>query len=533
VAGADLNPNTAPTPVAADALRRTREDPDRVVVVDSVRRMTRAELLREATQVASALRRRGLAPGDALAFQLPNWHEACVIHLAAALQGWRLVPLLPMYREAELRLIFSETHPQAVFVPESFRKVRHADLLQRSVAGQLPAERVFVLRGEQAPFARYADLLRPETQALDACMADADEVQIVLYTSGSTGKPKGVLHTHRTMGELISFSGGFWGLDDADVAFVPSPIGHIGGAMYAFEFPWRLGLRAVLMDTWEADAAVDLIDREGATFCAGATPFLADLLAAARRRDRRLPSLARFVCGGASVPPSLVEQASQWFEGCTVSRAYGSTEVPVICPGVSSRVDAWHGARTDGECAADVQLLDDNGLPVAEGEVGEIVARAPRMFAGYLNPADAQGAYTADGYFRMGDLGRRVEGRFLEIVGRKKDLIIRLGENISPLEVENVLVEHPAVRQVAIVGVPDSRTGEAAMAWVVPVPGAQPTLSELCDFLAQRGLARQKHPERLRIVQTLPTNSMGKVLKRELQGWAMQEVIAMPGAEDH
>ena len=155
------------------------------------------------------------------------------------------------------------------------------------------------------------------------------------------------------------------------------------------------------------------------------------------------------------------------------------------------------------------------------------------MFAGYLNPADAQGAYTADGYFRMGDLGRRVEGRFLEIVGRKKDLIIRLGENISPLEVENVLVEHPAVRQVAIVGVPDSRTGEAAMAWVVPVPGAQPTLSELCDFLAQRGLARQKHPERLRIVQTLPTNSMGKVLKRELQGWAMQEVIAMPGAEDH
>ena len=519
----DSEPGTAPIPVAEDAWRRTREDPDRIIVVDRVRRMTRAELLREATVLAGALRRRGLVPGAALAFQLPNWHEACVIHLAAALQGWRLVPLLPMYREAELRLIFDETQPQAVFVPEVFRKVRHADLLQRSHLSQVPPERVFVLRGEQAPFARYEDLLRPEAEAPDPCVAGTDEVQIVLYTSGSTGKPKGVLHTHRTMGELIRFSGGFWGLDAANVAFVPSPIGHIGGAMYAFEFPWRLGLRAVLMDTWDADAAVDLIEREGATFCAGATPFLADLLAAARRRDRRLPTLTRFVCGGASVPPSLVEQASQWFEGCTVSRAYGSTEVPVICPGIRSRADAEHGARTDGECAADVQLLDDAGLPVADGDVGEIVARAPRMFAGYLNPADSQSAYTADGYFRMGDLGRRVAGRFLEIVGRKKDLIIRLGENISPLEVENVLVEHPAVRQVAIVGVPDTRTGEAAMAWVVPVPGAEPTLAELCAFLAQRGLARQKHPERLRLVETLPTNSMGKVLKRELQRLAIED----------
>ena len=133
-------------------------------------------------------------------------------------------------------------------------------------------------------------------------------------------------------------------------------------------------------------------------------------------------------------------------------------------------------------------------------------------------------AFTANGYFRMGDIGRRVSGKFIEITGRKKDIIIRMGENISPLEIENVLGEHPAVKQVAIVGIPDDRSGEAALAFVVLKDGAQFTLADMVEFLSLRGLAKQKFPEHLRIVSALPTNSIGKVLKRELQRIALTEL---------
>lgn len=492
-----------------------RQDPQRVLIVDGDRRISSAQLLAQAGELGSALRRRGVGEGAAIAFQLPNWHEACVIHLAALLYGFRLVPLLPMYRQAELSLILSECKVQAVFIPQQFRQQSYTDLLAQVSWPERSASQIYVVRGLDARYSSYDDLLGGAV--LPPTAASLDAVKLVLYTSGSTGKPKGVMHTHRSIASLIEFTGQFWGLSTADVALVPSPVGHIGGSMYAFDFPLQLGVRAVLMERWSAEEAVDLIEAEAVSFCAGATPFLADLLAAAERRDTALPSLRRFICGGASVPPALVERASARFNRCVVSRAYGSTELPVICAGVRSREDAHYGAHTDGQCGADVRLIDEAGELVGPDQVGEVVARAPRLFAGYVNPQDNEGAFTADGYFRMGDLARWVDGRFLEIKGRKKELIIRLGENISPLEIENILLQHPAVRQAAVVGIADARTGEAALAFVVLKPGASFSLQAMQAFWTEKGLARQKCPEHLRMVENLPTNSIGKVLKRELQ----------------
>lgn len=502
---------------AETVAQRLREAPDRVAIVDGALRRTRAELHDYALRLGSALRRRGLQPGASIAFQLPNWHEACVLHLAAGLYGWRLVPLLPMYREAEIAFILRQCAVQALFLPAEFRGTDYTALLARALPAAEHPPHVFIVRGATGAHGAYDALLAEGEAALPTTPAAPDAVKMVLYTSGSTGRPKGVLHSERSIDALARFGGEFWGLTQDDVALVPSPVAHIGGSLYAFEFPWILGSSAVLMESWSPERAVDLIEAERVSFLAGATPFLSGLLQAARARGTALPSLRRFVCGGASVPPSLIEQASLQFPHCTVSRAYGSTEVPIVCPGIRTRADAAMGAATDGECAADVLLLNDAGQPVPEGDVGEIVARAPRMFIGYLDPQDNTDAFTPEGHFRMGDLGRRVAGRFLEITGRKKDIIIRLGENLSPLEVENVLVEHPAIRQVAIVGVPDARTGEAALAFVVPQPGAKLTLEDMRSFLAQRGLAKQKCPEQLRLVTELPTNSVGKVLKRELQ----------------
>ena len=505
-----------PGPRAMDGLWPVlNQNPERVILVDGPQRISCAQWLAQAGELGSALRRQGLPEGAAIAFQLPNWYEACVIHLAALLYGFRLVPLLPMYRQTELSLILSECQVQAVFIAQEFRQQSYTDLLAQVSWPQRSAQRIYVVRGRDDRYGAYADLLGGPTLAPTPALLD--EVKLVLYTSGSTGKPKGVMHTHRSIDSLIEFTAEFWGLSPADVALVPSPVGHIGGSMYAFDFPLRLGVRAVLMERWNADQAMDLIEAEGVSFCAGATPFLADLLAAAERRASALPSLRRFICGGASVPPALIERASAQFTQCTVSRAYGSTELPVICAGVRSRADAYHGAHTDGQCGADVQLLDDAGVPVDPGEVGEVVARASRLFAGYVDPQDNEGAFTADGYFRMGDLARWVDERFLEIKGRKKELIIRLGENLSPLEIENVMLQHPAVRQVAVVGIADERTGEAALAFVVVHPGASLSLKELQSYWADKGLARQKCPEYLRVVDSLPTNTIGKVLKRELQ----------------
>jgi acyl-CoA synthetase (AMP-forming)/AMP-acid ligase II len=502
--------------------------PDRVAVVDGTCRLTRQELYAQAQRLGTALMDRGLAAGASIAFQLPNWHEACVINLAAWMYGFRLVPLLPMYREAEIGLILQETAPDAIFLAERIRDVAHVDLFERVKTRAIPAARVFIVRGSHDRYGGYEDLLASRSPLRPPSPASPGEVRMVLYTSGSTGKAKGVLHTHASLAALAAFTRDFWQLSAADTALVPSPVAHIGGSLYAFDYPLQVGMTAVLMDRWLPERAVDLIESESVTFCAGATPFLADLLKVSEERGTHLCGLRRFVCGGASVPSSLVRRASAVFLNCTVSRAYGSTEVPVICPGVRSRLEQEPGATTDGEICADILLLDSNGLPVGQGEVGEIVARAPRMFAGYLRAQDNQDAFTPDGYFRMGDLGRVVDGRYLEITGRKKDIIIRLGENISPLEVENALCEHPAVRQVAIVGVPDARTGEAALAFVVLHPQAEFSLAEMSRFLAARGMARQKFPEYLRIVDRLPSNSVGKVLKRELQAMALGGSADMP-----
>ncbi|HSV82868.1 MAG TPA: AMP-binding protein [Ramlibacter sp.] len=503
-------------------LQRLQEAPDRIALVDGDQRLSRAALFEQARRLGSSLLACGLRAGDAVAFQLPNWHEACVLNLAAALHGFRLVPLLPMYREAEIGFILRECAAQALFLPASFRGLSYPDLLARVQPAPLPAERVYIVRGEDSRHGSYARLLAAHGELAPLQPADRDATKVILYTSGSTGAPKGVIHTDRSIVALITFAREFWQLGEGDVTLVPSPVAHIGGSMYAFELPWIAGLTSVLMDVWNPQEALRLIEAERVSFLAGATPFLEGLLQAAEGAGTRLPSLRRFICGGASVPPALVQRAAAWFDQCTVSRAYGSTEVPIICPGIRSRADAEFGASTDGECAADVQLLDDEGRPVPEGEPGEIVARAPRMFTGYLNPRDNEGAFTADGYFRMGDIGRRVAGRFLEITGRKKDIIIRLGENISPLEIENVLMQHPAIRQVAVVGVPHPRTGEAALAFVVLEQGARFDLADMRAFLQQRGLARQKWPEQLRTVDSLPTNSIGKVLKRELRRLAAE-----------
>ncbi|BBZ27117.1 cyclohexanecarboxylate-CoA ligase [Mycolicibacterium madagascariense] len=487
----------------ADALRAAaRETPDRIVLVDGNVRVDCASLYANAHRLAASLAAR-MAPGSVVSFMLPNWHEAAVVYHAATLAGMVVNPILPSLRDRELRFILTDAQARMILVPNVFRSHDYAAMLSRVTAAMDDAPEVVVVRGEPGPHTAYDDLV---TAPMGECPdhLDPDAVRMIMYTSGTTGRPKGVLHSHNSLHALIRQLRDHWRIDHGSRFLVPSPIAHIGGSIYAFECPLLAGSTAVLMDRWDAATAVDLMTAESITHMAGATPFLERLLAAAEAADTRLPDLEVFICGGAGVPPSLIRRATAYFEQAAVSRVYGSTEVPVTTVGALD--DADSAADTDGRPGiAGVRLVD-----------GEIRARGPQMLVGYRHPEDAADAFDDNGFFRTGDLGRW-EGDCLVVTGRAKDLIIRNGENISPKEVEDVLVGHLGIAEVAVVGLPDDRTGERACAVIVPVDGRGPDVSELRDFLKASGMATFKVPEQVAIWPELPKNDAGKVLKHAIR----------------
>ncbi|HTZ69762.1 MAG TPA: AMP-binding protein, partial [Acetobacteraceae bacterium] len=344
---------------------------------------------------------------------------------------------------------------------------------------------------------------------------DPDAVRMMMFTSGTTGRPKAVLHTHNTLHALIRQLGAHWLIAPGDKFLVPSPISHIGGSIYAFECPLLLGTTAILMDRWNADAAIGLLDGWRCTHMAGATPFLEQILAAAERAGTRVPSLKVFICGGASVPPSLIRAGAAYFQRAIVTRVYGSTEVPVTTVGALTPGDVMHAAGTDGRPGfAAIKLVDAAGNQAAEGE---ICARGPQMLVGYLHEEDNVSAFDAEGFYRTGDLGRWVDGDYLVVTGRAKDIIIRNGENISPKEIEDVLVGHPDIAEVALVGIPDARTGERVCAVIVPRQPPGPDVTSLRTFLGDQGVATFKIPEQVVIQESLPKNDAGKVLKAQIR----------------
>jgi acyl-CoA synthetase (AMP-forming)/AMP-acid ligase II len=375
-----------------------------------------------------------------------------------------------------------------------------------------------VVRGNAGSHTPYTSLFQDNEGKPDFPVLDPDAVRMILYTSGTTGRPKGVLHSHNSIHALISQIREHWLIEQGDKFLVPSPIAHIGGSIYAFECPLLLGTTAVLMDRWNADDAVRLLNAEACTHMAGATPFLRQILVAAQHAGTRVPSLKVFVCGGASVPPSLIREAAAYFEGAVVTRVYGSTEVPVTTVGAA---DAVHGASTDGRAGlAEIKLENHNAAPADEGE---ILARGPQMLVGYLHPEDDTDSFDSQGYFRTGDLARWVDDAYLVVTGRAKDVIIRNGENISPKEVEDILIGHPQISEVAIVGLADPRTGERACAVIVPKGAPGPDVASLRSFLEAQGAAAFKAPEQVVIWDALPKNDAGKVLKHQIRAALAQK----------
>jgi acyl-CoA synthetase (AMP-forming)/AMP-acid ligase II len=501
------------------AVRQAQHAPERIAVVEGSRALTFGQLLAEARQLAAAFAGMGLEAGDVISFQLPNWTETMVINLAACLAGLVVNPIVPIYRESEVRYILKDARARLFFIPRSFRNFDYLSMAQRLRPGLPELRDVVIVRGEAHGCTSYADLLAAGAGKPPAAGgADPNAVKLVLYTSGTTGNPKGVLHSHNTIMSEIDAVIGFWGIHDHDVVLMPSPVTHITGYLYALEIAFAAGVKVVFMERWSASEAVDLIAQHSVSFSVGATPFLKELIAEVQARQLTLPSLRLFMSGGAPVPPELIYRANQVLPDCLSFRVYGSTEAPTITLGIGSRGDAELGATTDGKIVNhQVRLTDpQTGETVRSGE-GEICSRGPELMLGYTTWDQTREAFDADGYFHTGDLGHYVNSEYLCVTGRKKDLIIRGGENISPKEIEDVLHRHPAIKEVAVVAMPHERLGEGVCAFVIPQAGHSADVAVLAAFLAQAGLAKQKFPERVELVDDLPRTASGKVQKNVLR----------------
>ncbi|MBV1691069.1 AMP-binding protein [Novosphingobium sp. G106] len=497
--------------IADQAYVLAEQDPGFVAFVEGEERLTREALVADAEALSVALHARGLRPGDVIAFQVPNWREAAVINLAAAMSGLVVNPIVPIYRDHEVTQMLGDCGARAFFVAAAFRGYDFAAMAARVGAVLPDLAQVFTVRGEGANDLS-ALLAEGRGKAFARPKVDPLGVKLVLYTSGTTGRPKGVLHSHVTLQRIVAASTRHWGVQAGEGTLMPSPVTHISGYANGLEAPLICGTRTVLMESWDAGAALALIERHQLVGTTAATPFLVELAAAARASGNRLPSFRYFACGGAAVPSDLIPAANAAFQNCHAFRVFGSSEVPLVTFGWPR--DANLAATTDGEIVDyDVRIVDTDDRPLAEGMEGEILARGPGMLLGYADEAQTREAITPDGFFRTGDLGVRTADGAITITGRKKDLIIRGGENISAKEIEDVLHTHAAVRESSVVAMPHARLGEGVCAYVIARGEEAPSPEALAAHVVASGLAKQKIPERFELVDDFPRTASGKVRK--------------------
>jgi acyl-CoA synthetase (AMP-forming)/AMP-acid ligase II len=503
--------------------------PDRIAVVDGEIHLSFSQVLENAYRLASTLRSKGLSAGSVVSFQLPNWHEAVVINLACSIGGFVCNPIVPIYRDAEVGYILKNSRTSVLFVPERFRSTDYLEMIERLRPGLPDLKDVVLVRSGKVGYSSYSEWIG-ETDSVDAFPpVDPNAVKLLLYTSGTTGNPKGVLHSHNTLRAELEAVAAFWSLTDADVVLMPSPVTHITGYLYGLELPFTCGIKSVLMDRWNPADALSAIEVHGATFSIGATPFLVELTAEIERQGKKLPTLRLYGSGGAPVPPDVVIRANKVLPNCRTFRVYGSSEAPTVSLGVCSGDPAELGATTDGFIFNhDVRIVDAvTGEVLGIGADGEIVTRGPEVMLGYTDPRHTEEAFDADGFFHTGDLGRIDDKGYITVTGRKKDLIIRGGENLSPKEIEDVLHQHPSIFEAAVVAMPHDRMGETPCAFVVLKPGVSLEFNSMIEFLEKAKLARQKFPEHMFVVNELPHTASGKVLKHVLRDRAAKEAVAL------
>lgn len=489
---------------------------NKIAIIDNRGSITYRDLKNYADTVAANLRVHGIGRGDVVSVQLPNWKEAFIIFYATSRLGAVYQPLNTNYRAHDAITIMNLAGSKALILPFSFLSFDFAKMALdiRSEVGTL--EHIWVVgEGDRHGLSSWEELLKLASQPIEPC-GDAEDVFYLPYTSGTTGTPKGIMQSHCTY--IFSMNQNPFKLTNKDVGLVALPIGLNFGITTA-NLTLYYGGTLVLMDRYNDQEMIKNIIRYNVTYFPAVPPFVYDLVNyMEEHKELRIESLRALQAAGAATPPAVIKKAVEMF-GCTVYSCYGMTEDNLhTTVDVDTPIELV--STTVGRPAAPMELhiLDDQMRPCPKGVAGEIAARGPGLFLGYYRAPELTAAcHTPDGWFLTGDLGVVDEDGYLHIVGRKKEMIIRGGLNIDPKEVENLLLQHPKVEQVVVIGLPDDRLGERVCACIIPKStDLAPTLEELGPFLREHGLASQKLPERVEIMKNFPLNALMKVQKFEL-----------------
>lgn len=500
----------------ADAAQRGSPRP--LLADEYGRSLTAGQLHDAACATAAALAERGVRPGTVVSWQLPTTLETMVVMAALARLGAVQNPIIPILRESEVGFITGQLHTELLVVPQLWRGFEYGELA-RALSRDRGFE-VLTLDLATPPSTGRLRLPGADTAALPPPPPrSADDPRWIYYSSGTTAAPKGIRHTDTSVIAGSAGVVGMVGANSSDVDPIAFPIAHIGGAaMLATGL--LTGMRLVLFETFDPATTPWAIAAHNPTFLGTATPFFVVFLEAQRAQgDRPLfPSVRGCLAGGAPVTAELSRQVRDTFGLAGIANAWGMTEFPcATSPSLTAAPEVLDHTVGPPVPGVAVRAVDSRGVELAAGQEGELLLKGPQCFLGYADPALDADAFDDEGWLRTGDLGLIDADGNVRVTGRTKDAIIRNAENISALEIENALATHPDVADVAVIGIPDPRTGERVCAVVVPATADGVTLESLVRHCQSRGLSRYKHPEHLVVVETLPRNQFGKVIKKELR----------------
>jgi acyl-CoA synthetase (AMP-forming)/AMP-acid ligase II len=491
---------------------------------------TVGDVYEESLRVAGGLRALGLGPGDLVAFQLPNWVEAAITFYACAMLGVTLVPIVHFYGPKEVGFILRQSRARALIIVSRIGRRDYLADLATVRDGLADLEHVIVVGevpdggedegGGTSEYLPFEDLRRAEAIAGPVAV-DPDAPALIAYTSGTTADPKGVVHTHRTLGCEVRQLAGHQALRDRP-SLVGAPVGHAIGMLGGLLCPLVSGRPIYMIDGWDPPTVLDAMVEEQIAAGSGSTYFFTSLLDCPGFGPQHIELMRYIGLGGSPIPNAVAERADEL--GISLVRSYGCTEHPSVS-GSQHTDPKEKRIHTDG-CPlewVEIRTVDEDGHDTGTGEPGEILTRGPDRFAGYTDPALSAAAIDQDGWFRTGDVGVIDPEGYLTITDRVKDIIIRGGENVSAAEVEQLLAHMKGVAEVAVVAAPDERLGEHGCAFFRMQPGNDaPDLEAVRTHLAAAGLARQKWPEELRVVDELPRTPSGKVqkfvLREQLRG---------------
>ncbi|WP_448865843.1 medium-chain fatty-acid--CoA ligase [Escherichia coli] len=502
----------------ADYWQQTaRAMPDKIAVVDNHgASYTYSALDHAASCLANWMLAKGIESGDRIAFQLPGWCEFTVIYLACLKIGAVSVPLLPSWREAELVWVLNKCQAKMFFAPTLFKQTRPVDLIL-PLQNQLPQLQQIVGVDKLAPATSslsLSQIIADNTSLTTAITTHGDELAAVLFTSGTEGLPKGVMLTHNN---ILASERAYCvrlNLTWQDVFMMPAPLGHATGFLHGVTAPFLIGARSVLLDIFTPDACLALLEQQRCTCMLGATPFVYDLLNVLEKQPADLSALRFFLCGGTTIPKKVARECQQF--GIKLLSVYGSTESsPHAVVNLDDPLSRF--MHTDGYAAAGVEIkvVDDARKTLPPGCEGEEASRGPNVFMGYFDePELTARALDEEGWYYSGDLCRMDEAGYIKITGRKKDIIVRGGENISSREVEDILLQHPKIHDACLVAMPDERLGERSCAYVVlKAPHHSLSLEEVVAFFSRKRVAKYKYPEHIVVIEKLPRTASGKIQK--------------------